>query len=625
MHAAPWPSSRWWPPALAAASTTRTRRRQRGPLRPGRSAATHSPRESGVGAGKITIPGAEPEDGQWLRPAKDYASTRFSGLDQITTANASQLKLAWSFSTGVLRGQEAAPLIVGSTMYVVTPYPNILYALDLTKPGAPAKWKYEPQPLAAAQGVACCDVVNRGAAFADGKIFYNTLDNQTVAVDANTGKEVWRTQLGDINNGETITMAPLVVKGKVLVGNSGGEFGVRGWLTALDASDGQDRLARLHTGPDSRRADRARSSSPSTSSDQGKDLGVTTWPPDSGRSAAATVLGLDLLRPDAQSDLLRHGEPGPVESRAAAGRQQVDVDDRSRATRTRAKRSGRIRSRRTTSTTTTGSTRASCSTCRGTDRRARCSCAPSATATCTCMDRATGEVLSADAVRRRELHVRRGSQDRPPSPSTRRRAAGGQGGAQTSARLRPERRTGSRRPGRRAPGCSTSRIRTSAWTVETVEANYIAGTPYVGANVKMYAGPAAIAASSTAWDPIARKKVWSVTENFPVWSGTLVTAGDVVFYGTMDGWFKALDARTGKLLWQSKLGRESSGSPSRIAGRTASSTSQFSPASAVGPAPSCRRASTRGTRARRSVFVNAMRDLPNATTKGGTLYVFGLP
>jgi glucose dehydrogenase len=159
----------------------------------------------------IVIPGREAEDGQWLRPAKDYASTRFSGLDQINTSNVSQLKLAWSFSTGVLRGQEAAPLVVGSTMYVVTPYPNILYALDLTKPGAPAKWKYEPKPLAAAQGVACCDVVNRGAVYDNGKIFYNTLDNQTVAVDANTGKEVWRTQLGDINNGETITMAPLVV------------------------------------------------------------------------------------------------------------------------------------------------------------------------------------------------------------------------------------------------------------------------------------------------------------------------------------------------------------------------------------------------------------------------------
>ena len=88
-------------------------------------------------------------------------------------------------------------------------------------------------------------MVNRGAAYADGKIFFNTLDDQTVAVDAETGQEVWRTQLGDINKGESITMAPLVVKGKVLVGNSGGEFGVRGWLTALDADTGQHRLARL--------------------------------------------------------------------------------------------------------------------------------------------------------------------------------------------------------------------------------------------------------------------------------------------------------------------------------------------------------------------------------------------
>ena len=110
---------------------------------------------------------------------------------------------------GVLRGQEAAPIVAEDTMFVVTPYPNILYALDLTKPGAPLKWQHEPKPLAAAQGVACCDVVNRGAAYADGKVFYNTLDGQTIALDAGTGEELWRTRLGDINVGETITMARL--------------------------------------------------------------------------------------------------------------------------------------------------------------------------------------------------------------------------------------------------------------------------------------------------------------------------------------------------------------------------------------------------------------------------------
>ena len=112
------------------------------------------------------------------------------------------LKLAWTFSTGVDRGHEAAPLVVGSTMYVVTPYPNTLYALDLKNAGA-QKWKYEPKPAAAAQGVACCDVVNRGAVYAAGKIIYNTLDAHTVAVDAATGREVWNTRVGDFNKGET--------------------------------------------------------------------------------------------------------------------------------------------------------------------------------------------------------------------------------------------------------------------------------------------------------------------------------------------------------------------------------------------------------------------------------------
>ena len=115
------------------------------------------------------------DDGQWTRPAKDYASTRFSGLDEIRADNVKDLKVAWTFSTGVDRGQEAAPIVVGDTMYVVTPFPNILYALDLKNHGA-CKWKYEPKPVSAAQGVACCDFVNRGCVFDDGRLFYNTLD-----------------------------------------------------------------------------------------------------------------------------------------------------------------------------------------------------------------------------------------------------------------------------------------------------------------------------------------------------------------------------------------------------------------------------------------------------------------
>src|SRR5436305_1485742 len=110
------------------------------------------------------------DDGQWVMPAKNFASTRFSALDQVTPANAKQLKVAWTFSTGLTRGQEAGPLVVNNTMYVVTPWPNILYALDLTKPGSPLKWTYDPKPSASAKGGACCDWGNRGGVYAFGKI-----------------------------------------------------------------------------------------------------------------------------------------------------------------------------------------------------------------------------------------------------------------------------------------------------------------------------------------------------------------------------------------------------------------------------------------------------------------------
>src|SRR6202007_744550 len=200
-----------------------------------------------------TVPAsaAPPDDGQWTMPAKNYAATRYSALNEINGANVSQLQVAFAFSTGVDRGQEAAPIVANNTMFIVTPYPNIVFALDLTKPGAPIKWSYRPYPAAASQGVACCDVANRGATSSDGKLFFNTLDDKTIALDAETGKVIWKTKLGDINTGETITMAPLVVKGKVLVGDSGGELGVRGWLTALDVATGKILWRAYATGPDS--------------------------------------------------------------------------------------------------------------------------------------------------------------------------------------------------------------------------------------------------------------------------------------------------------------------------------------------------------------------------------------
>ena len=146
---------------------------------------------------------------QWVHAGKNYALTRYSELNQINTKTVKNLKVSWTFSTGVLRGHEGQPLVVGTMMYVVTPFPNVLYAFDLTQSGYPLKWKYRPDVDEAALGMACCDAINRGASYSQGKIVYNTLDGHTIAVDALTGREIWNVKVGDLSDGETMPMAPL--------------------------------------------------------------------------------------------------------------------------------------------------------------------------------------------------------------------------------------------------------------------------------------------------------------------------------------------------------------------------------------------------------------------------------
>ena len=183
-------------------------------------------------------------------PGKNYSSTRYSELAEIISDNAKGLHPVWTFSTGVLGGHQGQPLVVNNTMYVVTPYPNVLYAFDLTKEGYPLKWKYRPTVSPNAIGVACCDAINRGAIFDDGRIVYNLLDGHTVAIDAESGKELWKTKIAEMAQGETTPMAPLVIKDRVIVGASGGEFGIYGWLKGLDAKTGEVVWTGHNMGPD---------------------------------------------------------------------------------------------------------------------------------------------------------------------------------------------------------------------------------------------------------------------------------------------------------------------------------------------------------------------------------------
>ena len=260
-----------------------------------------------VAGARIGVP-ATGVAADWPMPARDYAGSRFSALTDITPSNAAKLTLAWTFSTGVLRGHEGSPLVIGSSMYVVTPYPNVAYAFDLSKPGAPLRWKFRPENAEAAISEACCDVVNRGAAYADGTLYYNLLDGHTVAIDAATGVERWRTHVADVNRGETMTMAPLVVHGNVMVGPSGGEMGVRGWIAALDAKTGRERWRAYNLGPDS--DVKIGPGSAILPTERGHDLACDSWPAGLAHGGAA-VWGW--LTYDPTLNLLYYGtsNPGP--------------------------------------------------------------------------------------------------------------------------------------------------------------------------------------------------------------------------------------------------------------------------------------------------------------------------
>ena len=564
----------------------------------------------------------EADDGQWVRPAKDYASTRYSTLNEITTQNANGLKVAFTFSTGLTHGHEAAPLVVNNTMYIVTPWPNKLYALDLTKPGAPQRWVYEPKPTPASQGVACCDVVNRGASYDNGRIFFNTLDNQTVAVDANTGKEIWKTRLGDINKGETITMAPLVAKGKVLVGNSGGEMGVRGWLTALDAKTGKIAWRAYATGPDKEVLIGSRFH-PYYEKDRGTDLGVKTWPPDAWKIGGGGAWGWISFDPETNLIFYGTANPGPWDAEArpgdnkwTAGLFARDIDSgeavwfyqmsphdlydydgvnenilldlpiqgSNRKVLVHPDRNGYVYViDRTTGQVLSASVFAPITTSTG-------------------VDLVTGQLLYNKDKQTEEGKVVRnvcptapGAKDWQPSSFS----------AQTGLLYIPQNNL--------------------CMDVEDLQTNYIAGTPYVGANVRMYPAAGGYGGAFTAWDPVQGKIVWSIPDQFPVWSGALSTAGGVVFYGTLDGWFRAVDAKNGKELWKFKTGSGIVGQP--ITYRGPDGKQYVAILSGVGGWAGAIVSGGLDPRDKSAAlgFAGAVKELPKYTTQGGTLYVFSLP
>jgi len=489
----------------------------------------------------------------WTMALGNYSGTRYSQLGQINKSNVGNLQVAWTFSTGVLRGHEGGPLVIGDRMYVHTPFPNIVYALDLNDDGR-VIWRYEPQQDPDTIPVMCCDTVNRGPAYAEGKLFLLQADNNVVALDANTGEELWKVSNGDISKGETGTMSPLVVKDKVLVGISGGEFGVQGHVTAYNVENGEQVWRAYSTGPDDQILVDPQQTT-HLGQPVGPDSGTNTWEGEQWKLGGGTTWGWITYDPELDLIYYGSGNPGTWNPTQRPGDNRwsmtifarnpdtgmakwvyqktphdewdydgvnehiladLEIDGEMRKVVVNFDRNG------------FGYT----------------------------LDRETGELLVAekyDPAVNWATHVdmETGRPQVVPRYSTEH-----QGEDVNTTNICPA-ALGSKdqQPASFSPRTNLFYVPTNhvCMDYEPYAVSYTAGQPFVGATLSMYPAPGGDHLGNfIAWDAANGEIVWSIPEPFSVWSGALATSGDVVFYGTLEGYLKAVDAETGAPLYQFK-------------------------------------------------------------------------
>jgi len=497
--------------------------------------------------------GLEKDPKLWTQANGNFANTRYSELSQINASNVGSLQVSWQFSTGVLRGHEGGPLVFGDTMYIHTPFPNIVYALDLNDNGR-VIWKYEPKQDPDTIPVMCCDTVNRGVSYADGKVILHQADTTVVALDAKTGKEVWKVVNGDAKKGETGTSVPQIIKDKVIVGISGGEFGVRGSVTAYNLKDGSLAWRAYSMGPDS---DTLLDPEKTTHLGQpvGADSGTNTWEGDQWKIGGGTTWGwysydpaLDLFyygsgNPSTWNPVQRPGDNrwsmtifarDPDDGMAKWVYQMTPHDEWD---------FDGVNEMILADLDIGGATR---NVLVHFDRNGFAYT----------MDRATGELLVAekyDPAVNWATHVDKAT-GRPQVVAEYSTQA--QGEDVNAKGICPAALgTKDQQPAAFSPKTKLFYVPTNhvCMDYEPYRVSYTAGQPYVGATLSMYPAPGGTHLGNfIAWDASQGKIVWSNPEPFSVWSGALATAGDVVFYGTLEGYLKAVDATTGKELYKFK-------------------------------------------------------------------------
>ena len=491
----------------------------------------------------------------WAMQAGNFANHRYSALSQINAGNVKKLQVAWMFSTGVLRGHEGSPLVIGDTMYLVTPFPNNVFALDLGT--QKIKWKYAPKQNPAVIPQMCCDTVNRGLAYAEGKIFLQQADSMLVALDAKSGNVIWSVKNGDPSVGAVNTNAPHVFKDKVITGISGGEWGVRGYISAYNINTGQLVWRGYSTGPDNEMLIDPNTTMTWTNGQMapvGQDSSLKTWQGDQWKIGGGATWGWYSYDP--QLNLMYYGSGNPSTWNPA---QRPGDNKWSMSVWARDVDTGKVKwvyqMTPYDEWDFDGINEMVLADINVNGKPTKALVHFDRNGFGYTLDRVTGALLVAqkfDPAVNWATNVDMNT-GRPQVVAQYSTAHGGPDvntkGICPAALGSKDQQPSSYNPKTKLFYVPTNHV---CMDYEPFQVEYVAGQPYVGATLSMFPAPGGTNMGNfIAWDPSTGRIVWSKPEKFSVWSGALSTAGDVVFYGTLEGYLKAVDLN-GKELWKFK-------------------------------------------------------------------------
>ncbi len=502
-------------------------------------------RNSTAGIDDARLVAADAETGNWLSHGRTYGEQRYSPLDTINRDNVTNLQHAWTFRTELPRGHEATPIVVDGVLYFTGSW-SVVFAVDARS--GKLLWKYDPAVPKATGAKACCDVVNRGVAVYKGRVYSGTLDGRLIALDAGTGELVWEKVTVDQSRPYTITGAPRIVEGKIILGNGGAELGVRGYFSAYDPADGT-MLWRTFTVPgnpaDGFESEDIAKAAPTWKGGKWWEIGGggTVW----DSMAYDPELGLLYIGTGNGSPWVRTlRSPGGGDNLYLSSILAVDPDD------------GHIV---WYYQTTPGDTWDFTATqhmiladleIEGRTRKVIMQ-APK-NGFFYVLDRTDGKLISA------ESYVPVTWAERIDLATGRPVEVEGQRFEEEMAFVKPTAFGGHNwHPMSFSP--RTGLVYIPAQDVLGVYRKnkkfvYEPGRWNTGTDFNVYSllGREVVGGSLIAWDPVAQKKVWSNFYAVPWNGGTLATAGDLVFQGTADGRFLAFDATDGDLLWEEQAG-----------------------------------------------------------------------